>query len=235
MKTYLEREEIEQLERAASNLRDRLLVRLLAHTGCRVSEALGIAVDDIDFDENTITIEHLKTRLNLACPGCGARLGRNHVFCPECGIQVEAAVTQQKEHRRMRTLPVDAGTMQMLGEYIKRGGPVARGGRRLLFGISRNQAWRVIRNCADRAGLGPMRNPETGKVHGISPHKLRDAFAVMAVKHNDSGDSLRMLQQHLGHSSFDTTARYRKVAGEEHREWYDKLWGKVEDSDDITS
>ena len=30
----------------------------------------------------------------------------------------------------------------------------------------------------------------------------------------------------MGHASFDTTARYRKVAGEELREWYDKLWKK---------
>jgi integrase/recombinase XerD len=34
------------------------------------------------------------------------------------------------------------------------------------------------------------------------------------------------LQQHLGHSSFNTTAKYRKVAGDEHREWYRKLWSK---------
>ena len=43
-------------------------------------------------------------------------------------------------------------------------------------------------------------NPETGKRHGISPHRLRDAFAVHAVKVNDSGDGLRMLQEHLGHA-----------------------------------
>ncbi|WP_244881571.1 hypothetical protein [Dehalogenimonas alkenigignens] len=67
-------------------------------------------------------------------------------------------------------------------------------------------------------------NNESGKVHYVSPHKLGDAFAVHAVKHNDTGDGLRMLQEHLGHQSFNTTAQYRKVAGEEHRRWYDDLW-----------
>jgi len=43
-KAYLEPEEIEGLERAAECLRDRLLIRLLFHLGCRVSEALGIKV-----------------------------------------------------------------------------------------------------------------------------------------------------------------------------------------------
>jgi len=40
----------------------------------------------------------------------------------------------------------------------------------------------------------------------------------------------RLLQEHLGHASFNTTAKYRKVAGEEHREWYEKLWQKGEAS-----
>ncbi len=71
-----------------------------------------------------------------------------------------------------------------------------------------------------------MLNPETGRVHNVSPHKLRDAFAVMAVKQNDSGDGIRMLQEHLGHADIGTTMRYRKVAGQELKEWYQKLWQK---------
>ena len=31
-------------------------------------------------------------------------------------------------------------------------------------------------------------------------------------------------QEHLGHQSFNTTAKYRKVSGKEHKEWYQKLW-----------
>jgi len=114
----------------------------------------------------------------------------------------------------------------MLQDYIKRGGAVLRNGRQLIFGINRHQAWRVVRDCAEKAGLPRLVNPETGKTHGVSPHRLRDAFAVYAVKLNDSGDGLRLLQEHLGHASFNTTARYRKVAGEELRSWYNQLWQK---------
>ena len=67
-------------------------------------------------------------------------------------------------------------------------------------------------------------NPDTGRVHNVSPHRLRDAFATHAIKLNDSGDGLRLLQEHLGHASFNTTAKYRKVAGEELKDWYQKLW-----------
>lgn len=84
----------------------------------------------------------------------------------------------------------------------------------------------MVKECADRAGLPNLVNPETGRTRGVSPHRLRDAFAVHAVKLDDSGDGLRLLQKHLGYTSFNTTAKYRKVAGKEHREWYEKLWDK---------
>ena len=112
----------------------------------------------------------------------------------------------------------------MLKDYIQRGGPVVNEGKRVLFGINRHRAWQIIKECADKAGLPKLVNPETGHVHNVSPHKLRDAFAVMAVKLDDSGDGLRLLQEHLGHASFNTTAKYRKVSGKEHHDWFEKLW-----------
>ncbi|MFA4836283.1 MAG: hypothetical protein WC749_09475 [Dehalococcoidia bacterium] len=114
----------------------------------------------------------------------------------------------------------------MLREYIDRGGPELRSGKQLIFGIGRGQAWRIVTECARKAGLENLVNTETGKVHNISPHKLRDAFAVRAMKLDDSADGTRLLQQHLGHSSFDVTAKYRKISGTEHNEWYKRLWQK---------
>lgn len=223
-KAYLEPDEVMKLEMAAGNLRDKLLIRVLFHLGCRVSEALGLEVKDIDFTRGAVIIQHLKTRLNLSCPRCGARLGRRHAYCPGCGLKVEEAVAEEKERRRVRTLPLDRDTLEMLRDYIKRGGPIERNGKNLVFHINRHRAWQIISNLADKSNLPRLVNPETGKVHNISPHKLRDAFAVHAVKIDDSGDGLRLLQQHLGHQSFDTTAKYRKVSGEEQQEWYRRLW-----------
>jgi len=225
MKAYLEPLEVEKLEEAGEYLRDKLLVRLLFRLGCRISEALGIGVDDIDFDQGTVTIQHLKVRIKLSCPDCGVRLSRVARFCPGCGAKVEKAVAEEKEHRRLRTLPVDHETLGMLRDYIDRGGPVSRNsGGLLLFGINRHRAWQIVKGCADRAGLPELINSETGKVHNVSPHRLRDAFAVNAVKLDDSGDGLRLLQEHLGHQNITTTMRYRKISGEEQREWYEKLW-----------
>lgn len=220
-KAYLEMSDVKKLENVATCLRDRLLIRVLLHLGCRISEALALKVEDIDFVQSTVTIQHLKTRLKLSCPNCGARLGKSHKFCPICGNSVEKALAQEREHRRVRTLPVDGDTLEVLADFIRR--DKTKG---IIFGINRHRAWQIVKECAEKAGLPNLVNPETGKTHGVSPHRLRDAFAVHAVKVDDSGDGLRLLQEHLGHASFNTTAKYRKVSGQEHKEWCQRLWDK---------
>ena len=228
MKTYLNLEDINELEEAADCLRDKLLVRLLYYSACRISEILALTAQDIDFKQGTIVIKHLKNRIKQSCPDCGTRLSKANKYCPGCAQKVNKVVKEKFEQTRRRILPIDHKTMEMLREYIKRGGPVNRKERLLLFGINRHRAWQIIKQCAQKANLSRLTNPETGKDHHISPHRLRDAFAVHAVKHDDSGDGLRMLQEHLGHASISTTMRYRKVAGEEHQQWYDRLWQKEE-------
>ncbi len=171
MKAYLEPNEIDRLESATLNLRDRLLIRVLFHLGCRISEALGIQVDDVDIGQSSITIQHLKVRINLSCSKCGTRLGKRHTFCPGCGHKVKQASAKENEHRRVRTLPIDKETLNMLKGYIDKGGPVLKEGKRMLFGINRHRAWQIVTECAARAGLPKLVNPETGKVHNLSPHK----------------------------------------------------------------
>jgi integrase/recombinase XerD len=226
MKSYLEPEEIALIEQAATNVRDRLLIHLLFHVGCRISEALALKVKDIDSKQGAITIMHLKLFLKVSCSGCGAKLGVSHSYCPKCGGKIEKSQIEELQHRRQRVLPVDKETLKMLREFIKHGGPVVKGGERLIFGINRHRAWQITKQCAERAGLPKLVNPETGRIHNVSPHRFRDSFAVNAIKHDDSGDGLRLLQEHLGHQSFNTTARYRKISGKEHRDWFRKLWGE---------
>ena len=224
MQSYLTPGQVTIVEEHADNQRDRLLIRVLFHVGCRVSEALAIEVGHVDFTGRTITIPHLKSRLRLSCPNCRYSLARRHTFCPGCGTKIGDTVAEEEKRRRIRTLPVDDETLTLLREYINRGGPVSKNGKILIFSINRHRAWQIVKECAERAGLPKLVNPETGKVHNISPHRFRDALAVEAIKTDDSGNGLRLLQEHLGHQSINTTMKYRKIASEEHRDWYDKLW-----------
>ena len=216
MKTYLELDEVEQMESTATCIRDRLLIRIIFWGGCRISEALGIRVEDID--HGAVTIKHLKSRVRLLCPDCGTRLSRTARFCPGCSKLVDKPLRKEQEAHRVRTIPLDDETMRLLMDFIHRDGTEG-----LIFKIGRTQAWKIIRDCARKAGLEELVNPETGRIRGISPHRLRDAFATMAVLQDDSTDSIRMLQEQLGHASIGTTMKYRKIAGREQKEWYDKL------------
>jgi integrase/recombinase XerD len=217
-KTYLELSDIEKLEHAAACVRDQLLIRLLFWSGCRVSEALGIRVEDVDIANNTVTIKHLKTRTRLLCPYCETRMSRATKFCPGCGKKVTNPAKRQQEAHKQRTIPLDDETMGLLADFVNRDHTEG-----LIFKIGRTQAWKIVKDCAERANIGKLVNPETGEIRGVSPHRLRDAFAVMAVQADDSTDGVRMLQEQLGHQSIGTTMRYRKVAGKEQREWYDHL------------
>lgn len=231
MKAYLDIEDTARLEQAASGLRDRLLIRLLFRLGCRISEALSIRLKDIDFEQATVRIVHLKIREKILCPNCGARLCRKYQFCPGCANEVDEVIQRKQESRRMRILPIDKDTLNMLRRYVISQAKFHTGEQSRIFGINRHRAWQIVRDCADRAGITKLINSETGMPRGVSPHRLRDAFAVHAMKLDDSANALRLLQEHLGHANFNTTARYRKVAGEEHRQWYDALWaGKTDRS-----
>jgi len=222
-KVCLEPGDIDMLEAQATCLRDQVLISLLYDTAARISEALAIAVPDIDFGRSTVTIEHLKLRIKRSCPGCGTRLSKTARFCPGCGNKIDQAKVEEKENHRFRTLPLDPATLKLIREYIDRGGPVLKDGKQMLFGITRNRAWEIIRGCADRAGLPKLINSETRKLHGVSPHRIRDAFATHALEVDDSGLGQRLLQEQLGHVSFSTTARYKKVSGKELKQWHKKL------------
>ena len=122
MQAYLNPEQNEQLEMAATYLRDRLLIRLLRQSGCRISEALGLSTEDIDLVKGEMIILHLKTRVKMLCPDCQARLGRSHSFCPGCGRKVEDAQKQELQCHKQRILPLDNRTLELLREFIERGG-----------------------------------------------------------------------------------------------------------------
>ena len=58
-------------------------------------------------------------------------------------------------------------------------------------------------------------------------HRLNDPEATKHIPQKAGAYELANKYKtviYIGHASFNTTARYRKIAGEEHREWYNRLW-----------
>jgi len=120
MKVYLTPEEVERMAQAATYLRDGLLIRMLFWGSCRISEALGIRVEDVNPVQGTVTIKHLKTRIRLSCPHCNTRLSRAARFCPGCGKDVPEPLRKEQEMHRIRTIPLEKRTMDRLMDFIRR-------------------------------------------------------------------------------------------------------------------
>ncbi len=133
-------------------LRDRALLELLYSTGARISEAVGIDVDDLDVDQRVV---HLH--------GKG---GKDRIV--PVGRPALAAV----DAYRVRARP----------ELARRGGggPAlfvnARGAR-----LSRQSAWHALRAAADAAGLTAQVSPHTLR-HCFATHLLAGGADVRVVQ-----------------------------------------------------
>ena len=71
--------------------------------------------------------------------------------------------------------------------------------------LSRQTAWQVLQEAAERAGLG----------RDVSPHVLRHSCATHLL---DGGADVRVVQEILGHASVTTTQVYTLVTAEGLRE-----------------
>ncbi len=150
-------------------LRNRGLLELLYSTGSRISEAVGLDVDDIDTEARSALLR-----------GKGGK---------------------------QRLVPVGRPAIQALDAYLVRGRSElarrgrgtpamflnARGGR-----LSRQSAWQVLQDAAERAGI----------TSGVSPHMLRHSFATHLL---EGGADVRVVQELLGHASVTTTQIYTLV------------------------
>ena len=131
-------------------LRDRALLEVLYGTGARISEAVGLDVDDLHLGEGTA--DDPATAL-LRGKGGKQRLVPVGSFA--CAAVSEYLI-------RSRPLLATAGPTRGPGP----GGALflnARGGR-----LSRQSAWAVLAKTADRAGV----------TRDVSPHTLRHSFAT---------------------------------------------------------
>jgi len=130
-------------------LRDRALLELLYGTGARISEAVGLDVDDLDLASDSDA------------------------------VRVQAAIRLEGKGGRQRMVPVGRYARDALEAYLVRARPTfavaarrvpaspavflnARGGR-----LTRQGAWAALRAAGRRAGLAE-----------VSPHTLRHSFAT---------------------------------------------------------
>jgi integrase/recombinase XerD len=178
-------------------LRDRALLEVLYGTGARISEAVGLDIDDLDLPDAAGDTDG---------DGREGREGR------------EGTVLLRGKGGKQRLVPVGSFARAALEAYLVRGrGQLARqqagqgvpavflnarGGR-----LSRQSAWTVLVRAAERAGVRAE----------VSPHTLRHSFATHLL---DGGADVRVVQELLGHASVTTTQVYTLVTVDRLREVY---------------
>lgn len=171
-----------------AGLRDRALLEFLYATGARVSEAVGLDVDDL----------HL------------AVAGEDGGADPDEPALVRLFGKGSKE----RVVPLGSYALRALRAYLVRARPglVSKGrGTPALFlnqrggRLSRQSAWLIIKAAAERAGITTE----------VSPHTLRHCFATHLI---EGGADVRVVQELLGHASVTTTQVYTLVTADTLRE-----------------
>lgn len=135
-----------------AGLRDRALLELLYGTGTRVSEAVGLDVDDLDLDEGTVTVT-----------GKGSKQRRLPVGRIAC-----EAVSDYLVRARPALAAAGRGTPALLLN--------ARGAR-----LSRQSAFAIVRTAAERAGLGIEVSPHALR-HSYATHLLQGGADVRVVQ-----------------------------------------------------
>jgi integrase/recombinase XerD len=151
-------QEVEALLAAAGagdsplSLRDRALLELLYGTGARISEAVGLDVDDLDLVGASVRLD-----------GKG---GKQRVV--PVGSLARAAVEAYLVRGRPALVAAGRGTPALLLN--------ARGGR-----LSRQSAWTVLQTAVARAGLAVEVSPHTLR-HSFATHLLDGGADVRVVQ-----------------------------------------------------
>ena len=145
---------------------------------------------------------------------CGARISEAVALDIDDMTTESGAVLLRGKGGRERIVPIGGPAREALDAYLVRGRPAlvsrynpalflnARGGR-----LSRQSAWQVLSDAAERAGLQTS----------VSPHTMRHSFATHLL---DGGADVRVVQELLGHASVTTTQVYTLVTVSAMREVY---------------
>jgi integrase/recombinase XerD len=133
-------------------VRDRALLELLYGTGARISEAVGVDVDDLDLDQGLVRLRGKGGRERVVPVGSYARDACTHYLLVSRPVLVSS--------RR-------SGHAVFLN---------ARGGR-----LSRQSAWTVIAAAARRAGITADVSPHTFR-HSFATHLLDGGADVRVVQ-----------------------------------------------------
>lgn len=137
-------------------LRDKALLEFMYATGCRVSEAVGTNLDDIDLEEKVVRLMGKGSKQRLVPLGSYAR---NSVV-----VYLNAG---RGELERRSTAKVPERRALFLNKRGKR--------------ISRQSVWEIVKTAGERAGITKPLHPHTLR-HSFATHLIQGGADVRTVQ-----------------------------------------------------
>ncbi|WGW13190.1 site-specific tyrosine recombinase XerD [Saxibacter everestensis] len=141
---------------SATGLRDRALLELLYATGARISEAVGVFIDDVDTDRRLVRL---------------FGKGSKERMVPIGSYAADAVDAYLVRGRPLLAAKTPARGTRAGGVFLN-----ARGGV-----LSRQSAWAILKASADRAGIQVNISPHTMR-HSFATHLLEGGADVRVVQ-----------------------------------------------------
>lgn len=174
---------------------------LMVGTGLRVGEAVGLRWDDVDFDNNTISVNHTLIYYNHAKGGCYFGINTPKTRAGERTIpmieSVREAILQEKEYQREAGIKCTA-RVDGFTDFIF----VNRFGNAQHQGTLNKALRRIIRDCNQEILDKAKDKDNVILLPNFSCHTLRHTFTTRLC---ESGINIKVIQSVLGHSDVSTT------------------------------
>lgn len=203
--TVLTIDEVERMLGACESPRERAIIELLYGCGLRVSELVGLDIDDISMEQGYVRCLGKGDKERVVPMGSRALEALSIYLDWQTRQEVPRSPVKRKPGRPRKKRAGGRKTLTGLGGIelpaIKRNRPPGEavfrdssGGR-----LNRTAIWRIMKQIAGKAGVS----------RNLSPHTLRHSFATHLI---ERGADLRSVQELLGHSSVVTTQLYTHVS-----------------------
>ncbi|MBX9692771.1 MAG: tyrosine recombinase [Cyanobacteria bacterium] len=203
--TVLTVNEVVRVIAACESTRDRAILELLYGGGLRVSELVGLNVQDVNLDQGYVKCLGKGRKERIVPIGDQARKAisehlrqRNQVAVSAADSRNETSTSRPRRRKRGRPkLTKEQRSSRPAAQQSAYKAPLFldNHGTRL----TRLVVWQIVKRASVKAGLSKQ----------PSPHTLRHSFATHLL---ENGADLRSVQELLGHSSVVTTQLYTHVS-----------------------
>lgn len=174
---------------------------LMLGTGLRVGEATGLTWNDVDFENNTLSVNHTLVYFNHSKGGCyfgvntpKTRAGERTVPLIE---SVREAILQEKAYQETNNIKCNV-RIDGFTDFIF----VNRFGNTQHQGTLNKALRRIIRDCNQEILDKAKENKRVVLLPKFSCHTLRHTFTTRLC---ESGINIKVIQSILGHADISTT------------------------------